>query len=37
MKKWEEKMLYFFIQNIYEDMENEEKEEFMKQAKEVGF
>ena len=36
-KKWEEKKLYPFIQNIYHDMENEEKEEFIKQAKKAGF
>ena len=36
-KKWEEKRLYSFIRNIYQEMDNNEKEEFMKQAEEAGF
>ena len=36
-KKWEGKKLYFFIRNIYQDMESGEKEEFIKQAEGAGF
>ena len=36
-KKWEGKKLYSFIRNIYQEMDNNKKEEFMKQAKEAGF
>ena len=30
MKKWEGKKLYSFIWNIYQEMDNKEKEEFVK-------
>ena len=36
-KKWEGKKLYSFIRNIHQEMDNDEKEELTKQAKEVGF
>ena len=36
-KKWEGKELYTHIRNIYQDMNEEERDKFLKQAKELGF
>ena len=36
-KKWEGKELYTHIRNIYQEMDEEERDEFLKQAKETGF
>ena len=36
-KKWEGKKLYTHIRSIYQEMDEEEREEFMKQAEEMGF
>ena len=36
-KKWEGKKLYTHIRNIYQDMDEEERDKFLKQAKESGF
>ena len=36
-KKWEGKKLYTHIRNIYQEMDEEEREECMKQAEEMGF
>ena len=36
-KKWEGKKLYTHIRNIYQDMDEEEQDKFLKQAKESGF
>ena len=36
-KKWEGKKLYTHIRNIYQDMDKEQRDEFLKQAKESGF
>ena len=36
-KKWEGKKLYTHIRNIYQEMEEEERDECLKQAKETGF
>ena len=36
-KKWEGKKLYTYIRNIYQEMDEEERDEFLKQAEETGF
>ena len=36
-KKWEGKKLYTHIRNIYQEMDEEERDEFLKQAEETGF
>ena len=36
-KKWQGKKLYSHIRNIYQDMDEDEKEEFLKEAQEAGF
>ena len=36
-KKWEGKKLYTHIRNIYQEMDEEERDEFSKQAEEMGF
>ena len=36
-KKWEGKKLYTHIRNIYQEMDKEERDEFLKQAGEMGF
>ena len=36
-KKWEGKKLYTHIRSLYQEMDKEEREEFMKQAEEMGF
>ena len=36
-KKWEEKKLYSHIQNIYQEMDDEEKEEFLKITEGICF
>ena len=36
-KKWEGKKLYTYIRSIYQEMDKEEREEFMKQTEEMGF
>ena len=36
-KKWEGKKLYTHIRSIYQEMDKEEREEFMKQAEKTGF
>ena len=36
-KKWEGKKLYTHIRSLYQEMDEEEREEFMKQAEETGF
>ena len=36
-KKWEGKKLYTHIRSIYQEMDEEEREEIMKQAEETGF
>ena len=36
-KKWEGKKLYTHIRSIYQEMDKEEREEFIKQAEETGF
>ena len=36
-KKWEGKKLYTHIRSIYQEMDKEEREEFIKQAEEMGF
>ena len=36
-KKWEGKKLYTHIRNIYQEMDEEERDEFLKQAEEMDF
>ena len=36
-KKWEGKKLYTHIRSLYQEMDEEEREEFLKQAEETGF
>ena len=36
-KKWEGKKLYTHIRSLYQEMDKEEREEFIKQAEETGF
>ena len=36
-KKWEGKKLYTHIRSLYQEMDEEGREEFMKQAEEMGF
>ena len=36
-KKWEGKKLYTHIRNIYQEMDEEDRDEFLKQAEEMGF
>ena len=36
-KKWERKKLYTHIRSLYQEMDEKEIEEFLKQAEETGF
>ena len=36
-KEWESKKLYTHIRNIYQEMDEGERDEFLKQAEETGF